>query len=373
MPSTLAPTALAWFYRRFIHACLFQLNPERAHHLALWGLARLARMPSLQTLVPGAWAIDHPLLHTCVLGLPFANPVGLAAGFDKNAIAVDAFPALGFGFVEVGTVTPQAQPGNPPPRLFRLPADEAVINRLGFNNDGAAVVGARLRAIRRRTPVGVNIGKNAATPLEQALADYVYCLEQLYDVGDYLVLNVSSPNTPGLRHLQAQTQLIALIRGVQARIQELARASRGQPRPLLVKIAPDLTADELDGILEAVETCAVDGIIATNTTVERSGLHTATQETGGLSGQPLGRRATEVIRYLYQHLRGRIPIIGVGGIFSAEDAYEKICAGAALIQLYTGLIYRGPDLPSCINAGLVRILQREGFRHLSEAVGSARS
>lgn len=368
----MAPSHLVRFYHRIIQACLLRLNPEPAHHLVLWSLAQLARKPSLQTLVLQTWRSDHPLLQTHVAGLRFSNPVGLAAGFDKNATAIAAFPALGFGFVEVGTVTPRPQAGNPAPRLFRLPADEAVINRLGFNNDGASAVAARLRAAPRQVPIGVNLGKNATTPIEQALADYLSCLEQLYDLADYLVLNVSSPNTPGLRQLQAQTPLGELLQGVRARIQELAGARRSRPRPLFVKIAPDLTANELDGVIEAARTYAVDGIIATNTTVERAGLRTTIREAGGLSGRPLRQRATEVIHYLYEHSEGRIPIIGVGGIFSAQDAYEKICAGAALVQLYTGLIYRGPGLPSCINAGLLHLLQRDGFQHLSEAVGSAR-
>jgi dihydroorotate dehydrogenase len=347
------------------------MDPERAHHLTLWFLARLAHVPSLQKLIRQGRPLEHPVLQTHVAGLLFPNPVGLAAGFDKSATAVAAFPALGFGCVEVGTVTPRPQAGNPLPRLFRLPADEAVINRMGFNNDGAAVVAQRLRAAPRRVPVGVNLGKNADTPLGRALDDYRSALEWLYEVGDYVVINVSSPNTPGLRHLQARTHLYDLLKGVQACNQELARARQVPPRPLLVKIAPDLEPGELDGIVDAVQVCAFDGIIATNTTVGRSGLSTSTSETGGLSGRPLRQRSTEVIRALYGRSRGRVPIIGVGGIFSAEDAYEKICAGASLVQLYTGLIYRGPGLPHRINVGLVRLLRRDGFQHLAKAVGCA--
>ncbi|MGH8069193.1 MAG: quinone-dependent dihydroorotate dehydrogenase [Candidatus Entotheonellia bacterium] len=350
---------------------LFRLDPERAHHLTLWLLQRLAQAPSLSRLWQRWRPFEQAALHMQVAGLHFPNPVGLAAGFDKSATAVDAFPALGFGFVEVGTVTPRPQAGSPLPRLFRLPADEAVINRMGFNNDGATTVARRLKMSPSRIPIGVNLGKNADTPLEQALKDYCSCLEELYDVGDYVVVNVSSPNTPGLRELQAHANLCALLSGVQACNQALARARHGQPRPLFVKIAPDLEPRALDDIVEAVQTCALDGIIATNTTIGREGLTTLTSELGGLSGRPLRRQSTEVIRYVYRCAQGRIPIIGVGGIFSADDAYEKICAGASLVQLYTGLIYRGPGLPRRINVGLVRLLQREGLTHLSEAVGRA--
>lgn len=360
-----------WLYRLLIRPLLFRIDPERAHHLTLWLLTRLAHTPSLQRLMRQGRPLEHPILQTQVAGLRFPNPVGLAAGFDKSAAAVAAFPALGFGCVEIGTVTPRPQLGNPLPRLFRLPADEAVINRMGFNNDGAAAVAQRLRRVPRHVPVGVNLGKNADTPIERALDDYRSGLEWLYDVGDYVVINVSSPNTPGLRQLQAHAHLAELLSGVQACNQALARARQTQPRPLLVKIAPDLEPGDLDGIIEAVQVCAFDGIIATNTTVGRAGLSTSTHETGGLSGRPLRQRSTEVIRYLYSRSQGRIPIIGVGGIFSAEDAYEKICAGASLVQLYTGLIYRGPGLPHRINVGLVHLLQRDGFQHLANAVGCA--
>jgi dihydroorotate dehydrogenase len=348
---------------------LFRLDPERAHHLTLWLLQRLAQAPSLSRLWQRWRAFEHTALHMQVAGMHFPNPVGLAAGFDKSATAVAAFATLGFGFVEVGTVTLRPQAGSPLPRLFRLPADEAVINRMGFNNDGATTVARRLKMSPGGIPIGVNLGKNADTPLEQALKDYCSCLEELYDVGDYVVVNVSSPNTPGLRELQAHAKLCALLSGVQAYNQALARVRHVQPRPLFVKIAPDLEPRALDDIVEAAQTCALDGIIATNTTIGREGLTTLTSEPGGLSGRPLHQRSTEVIRYVYRCAQGRIPIIGVGGIFSADDAYEKICAGASLVQLYTGLIYRGPGLPRRINVGLVRLLQRDGLTHLSAAVG----
>jgi dihydroorotate dehydrogenase len=365
------PTDRIGLYRLLLQPLLFRIDPERAHHLTLWILRQLARVPSVQKLWHRWRPLAHAALQTQVAGLCFPNPVGLAAGFDKNAIAVSAFPTLGFGFVEVGTVTPRPQVGNPSPRLFRLPADQAVINRLGFNNHGAAVVARRLRSSPRSVPVGINLGKNADTPLEQALDDYCAGLEALFDVGDYLVVNVSSPNTPGLRTLQARANLCTLLSGVQAANRSLARVRHVQSRPLFVKIAPDLEPDELDDVVAAVEACALDGIIATNTTLERASLTTPTAEAGGLSGCPLRQRSTAVIRHVYRRAQGHIPLIGVGGIFSADDAYEKICAGASLVQLYTGLIYQGPGLPHRINVGLVRLLQRDGLTHLSQAVGRA--
>jgi dihydroorotate dehydrogenase len=358
-------------YPLLLQPLLFRLDPERAHHLTLRLLQRLAQMPFLLKLWQCCRPLEHAALQMQVAGVHFPNPVGLAAGFDKSAVAAPAFPAFGFGFVEVGTVTPRSQVGNPLPRLFRVPADEAVINRMGFNNDGATAVARRLQLSPRRTPIGVNLGKNADTPLEQALNDYRAGLEQLFDVGSYVVVNVSSPNTPGLRTLQSSANIRRLLDGVQDCNQTLARARQVQPRPLFVKIAPDLQPDELDGIVDAVRTCAFDGIVATNTTTDRTGLTTAIAEPGGLSGRPLRQRSTEVIRQVYRRAQGHISLIGVGGIFSAEDAYEKICAGATLVQLYTGLIYRGPSLPHRINIGLLHLLQRDGLTHLSQAVGRA--
>jgi dihydroorotate dehydrogenase len=356
-------------YRRLVRPFLFRLDPERAHNLTLWLLRQAARGLRLARQAGPARPLSHPQLQMRLWGLTFPNPVGLAAGFDKNAVAVAAFPALGFGFVEVGTVTPRPQPGNPRPRLFRLPADGAVINRLGFNNDGAAAVARRLKEAPRRLPLGVNVGKNADTPLERALDDYRQALMQLYDVADYLAVNVSSPNTPGLRDLQSPAQLSRLLRHLHACNRELAAARRRPPRPLLVKIAPDLEQRQLDDLIEVVQSIPLDGVIATNTTVRRHGLSHPSGEAGGLSGRPLCRRATEVIRYLYRRSQGRLPIIGVGGVFSPEEAYDKIRAGASLIQLYTGLIYEGPGLPRRVNRGLLELLERDGFAHLAEAVG----
>jgi dihydroorotate dehydrogenase len=358
-------------YRLLIRPLVFRLDPERAHDLTLWLLKQAARVPFLPRLTAGCRSLAHPLLRTEVCGLRFPNPVGLAAGFDKSATAVAAFPALGFGFIEVGTVTPRPQGGNPLPRLFRVPADDAVINRMGFNNDGATAVAERLRAVRREVPIGVNLGKNADTRLDRAVDDYRLALEWLHDVGDYIVINVSSPNTPGLRDLQAAAELRELLSSVHACNQRLAHQQQRPPRPLFVKIAPDLGRRELDDVIEVVQGVPLDGIIATNSTLGRRGLSTGSTEAGGLSGRPLRQPSTEIVRYLYAGTRGRLPIVGVGGIFSAEDAYEKICAGASLVQLYTGLIYAGPTLPHHINRGLIRLLRRDGFAHVSEAVGCA--
>jgi dihydroorotate dehydrogenase len=359
-------------YQVLIRPLLFRLNPERAHDLTLWLLQQIARAPWLQKLLRATRPLANSRLHSQICGLDFANPVGLAAGFDKSATAVAAFPALGYGFVEIGTVTPRPQLGNPLPRLFRFPRDQAVINRMGFNNDGATAVAGRLRGFDRSVPVGVNLGKNADTPLNRAVDDYRSGLELLYDVADYVVVNVSSPNTPGLRELQTSAKLRDLLASLQADNQTLAQARSIQARPLFVKIAPDLEHRDLDAIIEVVQSVPLDGIVATNTTLRRAALSTQTGESGGLSGRPLTGQSTEVIRYLFSGLQGRMPIIGVGGIFSALEAYEKICAGASLVQVYTGLIYVGPSLAYRINTGLLHLLDRDGFDHISEAVGCIR-
>ncbi|MGH8059800.1 MAG: quinone-dependent dihydroorotate dehydrogenase [Candidatus Entotheonellia bacterium] len=356
-------------YRWLARPLLFRLDPEQAHRLSLGWLSRLGRLAPMPRLLERWFCIDHPTLQTRLCGLNICNPVGLAAGLDKNATAVAALSTLGFGFIEVGTVTPRPQPGNPSPRLFRLPADRALINRLGFNNDGASAVAQRLRGARHTIPIGVNLGKNADTPLSEALDDYRRGLEALYEVGDYFVVNVSSPNTAGLRDLQGSQQLSDLLTGLHGHNQALARHRQIPPRPLLVKIAPDLSADELDDVIEVVQGVPLDGIVATNTTLARQGLASTIAEPGGLSGLPLRQRSTEVIRHLFERSQGRIPIIGVGGIFSAQDAYEKIRAGASLVQIYTGFIYEGPILTRAINAGLIRLLERDGFTHVSQAVG----
>ena len=302
-------------------------------------------------------------------GLTFANPVGLAAGLDKNGVALQPLAALGFGFIEAGTVTYHPQPGNPRPRLFRLREDEALINRAGFNNDGAAAFARRVEQHRPACVLGVSIGKSKITPLENATEDYLASFELVYKVADYVAVNVSSPNTPQLRELQQSQQLTSLLSALQQRNRELQ-----QPLPLLVKLSPDLERSELETIVEVVERLGIDGIIATNTTVSRDNLRTDAQRVaacgeGGLSGKPIKTRSTKMIADLYQLTGGRIPLIGVGGIFTAEDAWEKITAGASLVQLYTGFIYQGPNIAREINEGLATILAREGFKSISDAVG----
>ncbi|RFP66096.1 quinone-dependent dihydroorotate dehydrogenase [Hymenobacter lapidiphilus] len=341
-------------YHALVKPLLFKLDAEKAHHLVFDNLRRAHKLPGARALLRGLYDFRHPNLEREVLGLPFRNPVGLAAGFDKNAELTDELGALGFGFVEIGTITPRAQPGNPVPRLFRLPSDGALINRMGFNNDGAEAVAARLRHRRDRgLIIGGNIGKNKDTPNEQAAHDYVACIEALHEVVDYFVVNVSSPNTPNLRALQEREPLIELLQQVQERNQTLP-----VPRPLLLKIAPDLTDSQLDDILLIARETNLSGLVATNTTIARTGLTTPADRVaglgaGGLSGRPLRQRATEVIRYLSRHSRGQLPIIGVGGIHSAADAREKLEAGASLLQLYSGFIYEGPGLVRQINKTLV--------------------
>ena len=342
-------------YKSLVKPVLFNLDAERAHHLVFDNLRRAARVPGTPALLRALYDFQHPSLAREVFGLKFPNPVGLAAGFDKNAALTDELATLGFGFVEIGTVTPRPQAGNPQPRLFRLPQDEALVNRMGFNNDGAAVVAARLAQRRnRQLIIGGNIGKNKDTPNERAAEDYVAGFEALAEMVDYFVVNVSSPNTPNLRQLQEKKPLIELLQQVQARNQ-----ARAVPRPLLLKIAPDLTDSQLDDILEIALETKLSGLVATNTTISRDNLSTepayvASLGAGGLSGKPLRARATEVIRYLHQKSDGGLPIIGAGGIHSAADAQEKLDAGASLIQLYTGFIYEGPALVSRINRSLVR-------------------
>jgi len=308
-------------------------------------------------------------------GLEFRNPVGLAAGFDKNGTAPQALAALGFGFIEVGSVTSKAQPGNPRPRLFRLPNDRALINRAGFNNCGATQLAKNIRRHRPDCVVGVNIGKSRDVPVEDAMSDYLASFDAVYDVADYIAINVSSPNTPNLRELQRPEMLDDLLTGLQQRDDELAeRHSLSERTPLLIKIAPDLTEAEIESIVAVASKQNIAGIIATNTTVRREGLRTSPGEIeacgeGGLSGAPLREPANKVIAMIYRLTDGKLPIIGVGGIFSAADAWEKICAGASLIQLYTGFIYEGPSVARRINEGLAEILKSEGFASLDEAVG----
>ena len=351
-------------YRSLVRPILFRLPPEIAHELALHSLSLLPKRLL-------ARRFSNPITR---FGLSFPNPVGLAAGLDKNGIALQPLAALGFGFIEAGTVTYHPQPGNARPRLFRLTEDQALINRAGFNNNGAAALAHRIERHRPDCVLGVSIGKSKITPLEEATEDYLASFELVYKVADYIAVNVSSPNTPQLRELQQSQQLSALLSALQTRGRELQQ--RHQKRvPLLVKLSPDLERRDLEMIVAVIENLQIDGIIATNTTISRQHLRTTAQRVtaageGGLSGRPLKTRATQMIAELYELTAGRIPLVGVGGIFTAEDAWEKICAGASLVQLYTGFIYQGPGIAHDINEGLAKILAREGVATFDAAVGS---
>jgi dihydroorotate dehydrogenase len=340
---------------KLLRPLLFSQQPERAHHLT-FNLLELARnLPGAMALVGGAKPPAGAAVE--VMGLRFPSPVGLAAGMDKDAKHVDALSALGFGFIEIGTLTPVAQPGNEQPRLFRLPADRALINRMGFNNGGVEAAVERLRKRKPGVIVGGNIGKNKMTPNEEALDDYVKCFEALYPVVDYFVVNVSSPNTPGLRALQDKEPLLAILTRLNALNGQ--HAGNGTRKPILLKIAPDLTDAQLDDVVAVVKESGIAGVIATNTTISREGLRTPRAEVeamgaGGVSGAPVRHRSTEVVRYLRDRLPRPVVIIGVGGIDSAEAAMEKIEAGADLVQVYTGLIYEGPALVKRINQAYAR-------------------
>ena len=356
-------------YQSLVRPILFRLPPESAHELALHSLPLFSKFVGRP--------FESSVLNTDLFNLWFRNPVGLAAGFDKDGIALESLAALGFGFIEAGTVTFHPQPGNPKPRMFRLAADQALINRAGFNNAGAAAFARRVEHRRPHNCVlGISIGKSKIAPLEEATADYLASFDLVYKLADYVAINVSSPNTPQLRELQQSEQLTSLLLALQTRNRELQqRYGRQAPVPLLVKISPDLQRPELEMIVDVMQRLQIDGIIATNTTLSRDNLRTDKRTVdacgaGGLSGKPLTSRATKMIAELYQLTGGRIPLIGVGGIFTAQDAWEKICAGASLVQLYTGFIYKGPRIVRQINEGLVEILRREGFANVEAAVGS---
>ena len=329
------------------------MQPENAHHFVVRFLKAAFSIPFLKNIVESIYVVKNPKLERTVFGITFPNPVGLAAGFDKDAVMYNELSAFGFGFIEIGTVTPLPQPGNEQPRMFRLPADEALINRMGFNNAGAAAAANRLKNRNSRLIIGGNIGKNKVTPNEEATNDYIKCFNALFDVVDYFVVNVSSPNTPGLRALQDKEPLMQLLKTIQQ-----LNAEKNNPKPVLLKIAPDLTNGQLDEIIEIVIETKLAGVVATNTTISRDGLKTPEAQVqaigaGGRSGKPVTKRATEVIKYLKQKSGNAFPVIGVGGIHSAADAIEKLNAGADLIQVYTGFIYEGPGIVKQICKGLV--------------------
>jgi dihydroorotate dehydrogenase len=339
-------------YKGILRPLLFLMAPEQAHNFTFSILKIIKAIPGLRHVVGLFFDYQHPSLERELFGLKFKNPVGLAAGLDKNAEAIDVMSSFGFGFIEIGTVTPKPQDGNPKPRMFRLKEDQSLINRMGFNNDGVEVIKKRLINRKSNVLVGGNIGKNKVTPNEDATNDYLVCFNELFDYVDYFVVNVSSPNTPGLRELQEKKPLMKLL---QTLMDE--NNKQDNQKPILLKIAPDLTNEQLDDIVDIVHETKISGLIATNTTIDRSNLNTdqTTVENmgnGGLSGNALKDRATEVIRYLAKKSEGKFPIIGVGGISSAEDALEKLAAGASLVQVYSGFVYEGPGLVKSINKKL---------------------
>lgn len=336
-------------YQFLVRPFLFLFDPERVHHFTFGAIRLLHFIPGFGALVRAIYKQQAPQLERKLFGLTFPNPVGLAAGFDKDAKLFGPLSNFGFGFIEIGTLTPKPQPGNPKKRLFRLPLDQALINRMGFNNQGVDAAVKRLKK-KHQVLIGGNIGKNKITPNVDAIDDYRYCFEALFDHVDYFVVNVSSPNTPNLRALQDKAPLTELLQTLQA-----DNRQKAQPKPLLLKIAPDLTDEQLLDIIDIVAQTQIDGVIATNTTIARDNLKDPNQaETGGLSGRPLKDRSTEVIRFLATQSNKAFPIIGVGGIHRAEDALEKLEAGADLVQLYTGFIYQGPALIKAINQALLR-------------------
>ncbi|MCP9767966.1 quinone-dependent dihydroorotate dehydrogenase [Lacihabitans sp. LS3-19] len=334
-------------YKKIVFPVLSQFDPERIHYFAMGALTFVCKIPGFKAILRNTFEVKSQSLHRNFLGLDFKNPVGLAAGFDKNARWIDELDVLGFGFIEIGTVTPKSQEGNPKPRLFRLKPDEALINRMGFNNGGVKEVVENLKKRNSEIIVGGNIGKNKLTENEDALSDYLIAFKGLVDYVDYFVVNVSSPNTPGLRDLQEKEPLKKILSALQIENQK-------HQKPVLLKIAPDLTNSQLDDIVEIVTETKISGVIATNTTLSREGLKTPAQKVqeigaGGLSGKPLRNRSTEVIRYLSEKSQGKFGIIGAGGIYTAEDAKEKLEAGASLIQVYSGFVYEGPAIAKNIN------------------------
>ncbi len=341
-------------YHTLIRPFLFLFDPEKIHHFTFNLLKAIGIIPGMKRQLKSFYSVEDKKLELTLFGIKFSNPVGLAAGFDKDAKLIDELDCFGFGFIEIGTLTPKAQPGNDKPRLFRLPQDQALINRMGFNNGGVLAAVERLKKRKSQVVIGGNIGKNKITPNENAFDDYAYCFEALYPYVDYFVVNVSSPNTPGLRELQEKEPLKQLLLSVKAL--SLAKA---KPKPILLKIAPDLNESQLNDVVLVLQETKTDGVIATNTTISRENLITENSQltqigAGGLSGKPLATRSTEVISFLRFKLGKDFPIIGVGGIMSPGDAIEKINAGADLVQIYTGFVYEGPGFVKMINKALLK-------------------
>ena len=339
-------------YKSIIRPLLYTMDPEKAHYFATTWLERFHNLGLLNSPLAPSFKVEDKKLERKLFGLTFPNPVGLAAGFDKDAKWIDSLAELGFGFIEIGTVTPVGQPGNPKPRLFRLVEDEALINRMGFNNDGVDAAVERIKKSNHRVPIGGNIGKNKVTPNDKALDDYRITFEKLYDHVDYFAVNVSSPNTPGLRELQGKDELKRIFETLFE-----YRSKQSKSKSVLLKIAPDLSEDQLADIVSLVGEINIDGLIATNTTLDRSNLKSPkslAEQAGGLSGVPVLSKSTDVIKFIHRESNGNIPIIGVGGIHNPEDALEKLNAGASLVQLYTGFIYEGPWLIKNINKRLLQ-------------------
>lgn len=337
-------------YKKIILPILFLFDPEKVHNFTFLFFKISLNLPFIGFIIRKIYSVENKKLHKKIFGLKFNNPVGLAAGFDKNAKLYNELNCFGFGFIEIGTVTPEPQKGNPKKRLFRLVDDKGIINRMGFNNDGMHKITTRLKK-NKNVLIGGNIGKNKSTPNNQAVNDYLLCFNYLHDFVDYFVVNVSSPNTPNLRELQNKDPLIDILKSLKDE-----NIKKQKPKPILLKISPDLSKNNLSDIVDIILSLKIDGIIATNTTIQRNNLKSKNiNESGGLSGKPISERSNEVIRYISEKAKGSIPIIGVGGIHSAQDAIDKINAGADLVQIYTGFIYEGPSLVKSINKALVQM------------------
>lgn len=362
-------------YQALIRPWLFSKDPEQSHDRTL---DLLSRLEFLYGPLDRFYRVTDKRLNVQIKSLTLSNPVGLAGGFDKNAVALKTISAFGFGFMELGAVTAQAQPGNPKPRLYRLPEDCALINRLGFNNEGATAIATRLANLRAlgklpRIPLGINIGRTKIVETKDAVADFLSTFEKLFSHGDFFTLNVSSPNTPNLRDLQEKTLLADLLGAVQEKNRQLAAEAQREEKPVFVKIAPDMEFAQVDEIIEVVDSFQLSGIVATNATAfMRDSIKSPLgREPGGLSGRPITTMVTNFVSHIYKNTGGRLPIIGVGGIFNAQDAYDKITAGASAVQIYTGFVYEGPAAVKRINQGLIKLLERDGFKSLGEAVGQA--
>lgn len=352
-------------YKKLIRPILFNIDPETIHDISIQ-IFSLGQLPGAQAAVRSIAGFEDKRLEVEFCGVSFKNPLGLAAGFDKNAKGIGALAALGFGHVEVGTIAGKAQPGNPRPRIVRCSNDSALINCMGFPSEGVDAVAPRLEKVKNAgypCVVGVNIGKSKVVPIDDAISDYLYSFDKIKNLADFVVLNISSPNTPELRKMQERSRLLELYREIQKR--------NDFNKAILVKVAPDLSTEELDEILGVCEEAGVSGIIATNTTIERTGISKNADAKGGVSGKPLRTRSRDMVRHIYQETSGRLPIIGVGGVFGAEDALEMIRAGASLVQAYTGFVYEGPLIAKRIKKGLLAELDRSGARSIAELVGTS--